>query len=81
MSSAYSISEYDTLLRKVFVTKATNKAGIYVFRVYILGVPSIVSIDDKVPTKNDQPIFANFGKDGSFWMPMLEKAYAKVYGN
>lgn len=48
-----------------------------------------INIDDRLPTKykysNSKDYFAPFAADKSlynaFWMPLLEKAYAKLNGN
>lgn len=48
---------------------------------YALGVPYTEYVDDWIPTIWDKPLFANLGKDGSVWASIVEKAFAKRYGN
>jgi len=49
---------------------------------YALGIPFTQYVDDYLPTDNGVvPMFANIGKDGSIWGAIVEKAYAKRYGN
>ena len=54
---------------------------------YTLGVPHTVFVDDWLPLQEDfwnggfQTFFAHMGDDSALWMPLLEKAFAKYYGN
>ena len=41
----------------------------------------MVTIDDLFPTYNNFVAFAKPTNDGAWWLPLLEKAYAKVYIN
>ena len=57
---------------------------------YTLGVPHTVVVDDFLPvqvkltsdkTLEYRTLFSHISNDGSIWGPILEKAFAKVYGN
>ena len=53
---------------------------------YLLGVPHTVIIDDYLPltTNSDGTLrthFAFVSPDSAIWVPLLEKAFAKLYGN
>lgn len=50
----------------------------------MLGVPVTVSVDELLTFRNDKPdvlYYGTPGLDGALWMPILEKAAAKMYGN
>jgi hypothetical protein len=48
---------------------------------YSLGVPFTQIIDDYLPMYGGNTVFAGLGKDGSVWMALVEKMFAKWYGN
>ena len=82
MAASAAVAEVDSRLESAFVTKEVNSAGLYAFNVYVRGIPSIVVVDDYVPTtKSGDLAFAKIGSDGALWTPLLEKAWAKTNGN
>ena len=51
---------------------------------YIMGIPVTVTVDDFLPMWSDREdglIYGGPSPDKSLWMPILEKAAAKFYGN
>ena len=63
-----------------------NDAGIYAVHIYALGVPTTVMVDDRLPLINRGggqwgTLYAAVGDDSALWGPILEKAFAKFYGN
>lgn len=48
---------------------------------YGLGVPFTQIVDDYLPLVDGEHIFGGLGKDGSVWGSIVEKAFAKRYGN
>ena len=71
-------------MEKVFLNNDSelNKAGIYGVNLYTLGVPHTVIVDDYLPLHSSgKTLFAAPGEDHSLWVAVLEKAFAKYYGN
>jgi hypothetical protein len=55
-------------------------------RVYVKGIPTIISVDDTVPFSRSSSgvystMFAKTGVDGSIWGMLMEKVWAKLNGN
>lgn len=48
---------------------------------FVKGRPEEVTVDDLFPTYNNLVAFARPTEDGGWWLPLLEKAYAKVNNN
>ena len=40
-----------------------------------------MAVDDYLPIKNGRPLFAKSSDSNEFWSALMEKAYAKVFGN
>jgi len=51
----------------------------------VRGKPFVLLIDNffayKTVKISDVPVFASQSRSGSYWAPLLEKAWAKVLGN
>lgn len=68
------------LLQHVFVSAAPKK-GKYVLRFFLNGRFTNVTIDDRLPCNaKGVPVFAKCSDANEFWVSLIEKAYAKVYG-
>ena len=73
----------DEILDDIFLTKTTNLSGIYVVKLYIRGKPWLVPVDDNFLYLEEQNNlrFAKYLPDRStLWVPILEKALARVKG-
>lgn len=84
MAACSAIAETPGRIEKIFGTKDqfNNGAGFYDLTLYVLSVPITIRIDDLVPTygTTSQTLFARIVNRG-VWMPVVEKAFAKLYGN
>jgi hypothetical protein len=82
ISGAATIAEKPNRIKKVFNNEDLNDEGFYQVNMHMLGSPITIDIDDRLPLEaGSKPMFAQIGKDKSLWGPLLEKAYAKFYGN
>lgn len=51
---------------------------------YLMGIPVTVSVDEYLPFYGQSPdylYYAQSPKDNGLWMPIFEKAAAKLFGN
>ena len=88
LAAISGIAEKPGRMETAFLNKENylNEAGIYAFNFYSLGVPHTVVIDDYLPVRqlsngHYKTLFAEIGDDNSLWGAMIEKAFAKYWGN
>ncbi|XP_060559734.1 calpain-A-like isoform X2 [Ruditapes philippinarum] len=55
--------------------------GIFRFRFWRYAEWIEIVIDDRLPTYNGRILFTSSMDPNEFWVPLLEKAYAKMYGS
>ena len=75
-----SLAEKPNRVRAVFYNKEANNAGCYLLKFHINGVPTGVMVDDIFLTDGNRMCFAQC-KNGELWVPLIEKAWAKVLGS
>lgn len=81
LSALALLVEKPLLLFNCMVSQFYNINGYYQVRLCRRGEWVVVNIDDYLPCdKNDELVFA-FGKKRQFWVPLMEKALAKLYGS
>ena len=87
MSGASAVAEVPGRLETIFLNNENRLSpnGIYGVNIYSLGVPHTVIVDDWLPLRHNgielMTLFAQVGNDHSIWGPILEKVFAKYYGN
>lgn len=57
-----------------------NYKGYFKANFWQYGERVTVYIDDKLPTKNGQLIYGSCRTNNNFWVPLIEKCYAKLLG-
>lgn len=81
MHGASSVARVPGRLESIFYNTELSSHGIYALRVYVLGIPHTMVIDDSMPLGDSgNGIFAGRSKDGALWGMLLEKAFAKLTG-
>ena len=82
LSSASSLAEWPNRVKKLFDQKDLGTSDI-ALTLYVKGIPTKVYVDQYLPAKSgNQPVFAKPSPiSGGYWVPLLEKAYAKLNRN
>ena len=82
LSSIAAIAEFKERIEKIFVETETSKNGEYGIRLFVQGVPTIIIVDDFLPCKGKRLFFTHTqGSDNEIWVPLIEKAWAKLNGS
>jgi len=82
LSAISTIAENPERIKVIFVNPNLNSAGIYGVKFCINGQFKQVVVDDFLPVyKSSGKLAFSSTKDGSIWLSLLEKAWAKVHGN
>eukprot|EP01006_Ploeotia_vitrea_P032090 TRINITY_DN64362_c0_g2_i1.p1 TRINITY_DN64362_c0_g2~~TRINITY_DN64362_c0_g2_i1.p1 ORF type:complete len:545 (+),score=52.93 TRINITY_DN64362_c0_g2_i1:84-1718(+) len=69
------------ILHKLVVANSPEH-GLYEFRFFKEGKWKTVVVDDFLPVKDDGTLlFASSSSPGELWVPLIEKAYAKLHGS
>uniref|UniRef100_A0A7S0FDJ7 Calpain catalytic domain-containing protein n=1 Tax=Pyrodinium bahamense TaxID=73915 RepID=A0A7S0FDJ7_9DINO len=82
LSAMACCAMHKQVLKKVFVYDNAHQKGLYIIRLYHNGVFHDVAVDDTLPTQYGRPAFAKSKtSQEELWVPLLEKAYAKLHGS
>lgn len=75
------MAERASRIDNIFVNTAYPREGLLALNLFVKGKPAVITVDDYLPFYGSNPIFAKRSWDGDFWMPFVEKAFAKLTGN
>jgi calpain-10 len=81
LTVAAALAERGKTIPNMFNQTTYNEEGIFTIRAFVKGRPEDITIDDYFPVYSHQPAFAKPSPDGGWWLPLLEKAFAKVHVN
>lgn len=80
LSAVAILAERPYLIRRLFLVSSYNELGIYRVRLCKNGRWEEVTVDELIPCYvKGEPIFAT-SSGNELWVPILEKAYAKLHG-
>jgi hypothetical protein len=77
-----AIAEFPSRLQPIFLSEY-NENGQYSVRLFKRGVPTKITVDDLFPCYPDRlmPMFSKTKGSGEIWVMLLEKVWAKIYGD
>lgn len=89
ISGVSAMAEYPGRVEKLFVNTTNSelsKRGIYGINIYTLGLPQTIIVDDYLPLRRGddgsyKALYARISDDRAIFGPIIEKAFAKRYGN
>lgn len=83
IAAASAVAEYPNRIKNVFMNSGLTRSGIMRFQMFFKGKKEIFNIDDRLPADSRKRLVlakkSQYG--GAYWLPLLEKAYAKFNTN
>lgn len=82
LSAIAALAERPDRIKSLFLSNETNAPGIFAIKLCLDGKWTQIIVDDFFPcdSKKGFPCFS-YSKDGSLWINILEKCYAKAKGS
>ena len=81
LSVAAALADRGSYIPRMFNQTKYNSEGIFTVKAFVKGRPEDITVDDLFPVYSHQPAFAKPSMDGGWWLPLIEKAFAKVHVN
>mmetsp|Transcript_34085 Transcript_34085/g.89871 ORF Transcript_34085/g.89871 Transcript_34085/m.89871 type:complete len:635 (-) Transcript_34085:33-1937(-) len=75
-----AVAEYPAWIQSMIGATNLSSSGKYTVRLYHPGKKEFVNVivDDFVPTEAQAPVFSGISMNGEIWLPLVEKAFAKL---
>lgn len=80
-SALAAMAEYPQRLLKIFTTKEVNNQGVYSVNFLVSGINLEILLDDYFPCIQNSQLLFSRPQNYELWFLLLEKAFAKLYGN
>lgn len=81
LSALSVLAEKPELVEQIIVNKQYTEYGIYLLRLCKDGCWSVIQVDDHLPCNKDKMLVFSKGLRKQLWVPLIEKALAKLYGS
>jgi len=81
LSALSVLAERPLLVLNLLLTPEYSPQGVYLVRFCKNGVWTVVMVDDFFPTDSHGGLAYACGRSKQMWVPLLEKAYAKLHGS
>jgi hypothetical protein len=79
------VAEDAKRIEKIIANKDYSKSGIFRMKFWVVDKWYWVNVDDRLPSRKWgsgwRPTFTQRSKADAWWMPLIEKAYAKLDQN
>ena len=81
LAALSGLAEVPERVKEIFQSAAVNKNGKYGVRLFVRGIPTIITVDDRFPCSGEEPYSPLFSKPKGkeLWSILLEKAWAKLF--
>jgi calpain-15 len=81
LTAACALTANQASVEQLFITKTTQKSGIYKLKICKDGEWQVVTVDDLFPCyQSGSPLYSK-SHGSELWVLLLEKAYAKLHGS
>ena len=90
ISAVSALAEFPGRLEKLFLNNSNelSRAGLYGINMYTLGFPHTIIVDDFLPLIQSateegkfSTLYADISNETGVWAPIIEKAFAKKFGD
>lgn len=82
LGAAVSLAEFPDYITTLFTDQKYTESGVFEIKLFLNGKWRKVIIDDRLAMlKSDLPVNAGPSQSQGWWLPLLEKAYAKMNVN